>query len=423
MTFGRRYVFLQKELRDELCRRLVKMEATQHCPALAGQVKLGLTPEIRDWMDFELCEVSAGGLNLVADCVAELIRENYVLAMHERRLSNSEDYARRMTEKWGLDVTGVRDRLVGGDAKALEALETFLREKTALLEADPSLVPGLTPVPVGVYEFEWGEWEVEFPNDMSGYQRPDFGAVPTAEELQTPPVGWLQKLYCRDINEARKGMKAALEALPPGAAGQDSPWFWRFYVWRVSVDKLAWVPKQRDAVERVRAMAKVFLAHEAGTLPAAYHEPMRHMLRLGRTIGHAIARHIIENDGAVDAQMLEWFITYFSVKEFTQDSGPPGEIWPVDGASTVDAAGIMILAPARVVAWLKAQPWQRASRFLGGRTAGEAFQRYAAGGDSIPVLQRKYAAAAADIDAQWSELADWVEAQKTVAGQRVSAQP
>src|SRR6478735_12237527 len=48
---------------------------------------------------------------------------------------------------------------------------------------------------------------------------------PTAEEIAEPPDGEIQKLYLRNVNEARSGLVALLGAVPDGPEGRQSPWY------------------------------------------------------------------------------------------------------------------------------------------------------------------------------------------------------
>ena len=226
----------------------------------------------------------------------------------------------------------------------------------------------------------------------------------TEADLATPPAGEIQKIFLREINDIRAGMATALAEVPSGTEGQGSQWFAKFQAWKAAVDQLAVSRLQSDALERIPVMAEVFAAAHSKSLPRGFGEATYQMKELGRVINHAIARYIVDQNGTIDAQHREKFLTFFSVRGFTKETDwEEGTLRPVDGA------GIMILAPAEVVAWFKNQPWKRASRFLGNCDANEAFKRYAPGGDSIPVLQTKYAANRKKIVAKWNELAAWVK--------------
>lgn len=409
-SFGRRSVMVENSIRDELCRRLADRNVARSCAALHGQVKIGLTSGINHFMDFDLVRLNASGLDAVADAVAELRAEGFVESDYDSRLRNNEPYFQEVAQRWRMSVVALMAQYKLAGAQALEVMETFLREKSALMVANPSLNPGRIPAPVDAHEFDWGEWEVGPANLTANRECSPLGSPPTLEELERPRKGSIQKLFLRDVLDARTQVASVLQNLPV-----ESPWYRIVSTWLLSVEKLAHSLLQFLAVERIRAMAKVFLAYEAGELPQGFHEPLRHMKRLGRTIGHAITLHIMDNDGAVDAKLLEWFITCFSVRGFTEETGGDEvvEEYRVDRAVTVDAAGIMILAPAEVVARLQTQPWPRAQQFLGGKAWAEAFGRYAPGGQSLPVLQNRYAADGTTIVARWNELAAWVEAQRS----------
>ena len=158
-------------------------------------------------------------------------------------------------------------------------------------------------------------------------------------------------------------------------------------------------------------MKPMLLAFDRQKLPGEIREAVRDTVEFCPVIGDAIVRYIIDHKGIVDAPHREKFITFFSVPWFTTETDhEEGTLRPID------SAGIMILAPEEVVASLKRQPWSRAARFVGNRTAKDAFERYARGGDSIPLLQKRYAANAAVIRAKWTELAKWVEVQQMKAG-------
>jgi hypothetical protein len=129
------------------------------------------------------------------------------------------------------------------------------------------------------------------------------------------------------------------------------------------------------------------------------------------TIIHGIARHVVEKSAVVHQDQLSAFVRVFSGRGLMCE--PDWE----DQRIPIDPAGVFIMDSAGVLAQLKAQPWKRAERFLGGWDVASAFERYGAGGDGLEVLKVKYGMERGVIEARWGELMGWVASEREKAGE------
>jgi hypothetical protein len=240
-----------------------------------------------------------------------------------------------------------------------------------------------------------------------GPQEPAF----TPEELAVPPVGEIQKLYLRTVNELRGIMTARLAALPPGDEGQGSPWFIKFQAFKMGLDAVATSRRQSDCIALVPQMAELLTAREGGKgVPEFAQRYSGWVTGFGTVLINAIERHIIDENATVTAANLTNFIKVFSITGFVEEGEAENELEEI--TLRPGPVAVMILDPAVVVAQLKAQPWQNADRFLGAVTSAEAFVGYENAGTGLAVLKTKYAANKAAIIAKWDELAAWVAQQR-----------
>lgn len=232
----------------------------------------------------------------------------------------------------------------------------------------------------------------------------------TPAELAEPVVGKIQLSHLRTVNQLRAILSVTLAAIPAGAEGTGSPWFKKAQSYKSGLDLISTSSLQADCIALVPIIADLLAArkqvNEGSDIPEYALECAGLANGFSTVLVHAIERHVIDQNGMVTAPNIVIFCRVYSTPGFLSEGD--WEASPIP----IDAAGIMILDAAAVVAHLKSQPWQEAQQFLGNNTATDAFARYAASGNGMTVLKAKYAADQANITAKWNELGAWVESQR-----------
>jgi len=239
-----------------------------------------------------------------------------------------------------------------------------------------------------------------------------FGAISMSahgEDYPTPQPGEIWGGYIDAINETRTQMAQILEQVPTGADGQSSPWFAKLQTIKAQLDQVATSKAQTDLFAVVPNLAEVFLEQEPPPFVIGAFGPLANLsVPLISTAG----THVEQQSGIVTSSNLANFVKVFAV-----GNGFVSEPNWEDRPMPIDAAGTMILDAAAVVTQLKAGPWQHAKQFLGGATTASGyFTRYVGSGDGLAVLKTKYAANQTAIDAKFSELKTWADAQEQQAG-------
>jgi len=232
----------------------------------------------------------------------------------------------------------------------------------------------------------------------------------TPAELAAPPVGQVKKSHLRTVNQLRTILATTLAAVPAGAGGQGSLWFAKAQAYKAGLDTISISSLQADCIALIPKIADLLAArkevYEGQNVPEFALQSAGLANGFSTVLIHAIEQHVVDQNGNVSAANLINFSTVFSNAGFLSEGD-----WE-ESRIPIDAAGIMILDAAAVVAQLKNRPWQEAEQFLGNNTAADAFARYAVSGDGMAVLKTKYAANQATITAKWNELAAWVVTQR-----------
>jgi hypothetical protein len=233
---------------------------------------------------------------------------------------------------------------------------------------------------------------------------------PTMEELADPPAGEIQKLYLRNVNESRAGLAALLAQVPAGPNGQQSPLFAKLQSINTGLDQLASSSLESQLFSLIPMMVEVFAA-ESEDVPKFVGDSIGWLQNISPPILHTVARHITQQSGNVATGNLTNFVKLFA--------SPNGFIslgdWE-DQPKPINAAGVMILDAASVVAQLKAGPWKQSKQFLGGADdAASYFSMYTANGNGLAVLKTKYLQNQATIDAGFVELKIWVAQQEAAS--------
>jgi hypothetical protein len=228
----------------------------------------------------------------------------------------------------------------------------------------------------------------------------------TQEELAMPPDGEIQKVYLRDVNAIRAQLSENMTTAPSGAEGRDAVLYQKLILWKGKLDTLAQSRLQSDVFAGMECIKDYIHAKESEELPDFFMNQLSLMRELGPTIVNAMQLSITAKSADVSQESLKIFVSFFALAGFFSEADWEDEPMPVD------AAGIMILDAAAVASELKAQSWQRAELFIGGRTVEEAFARYSGDGTGLPVLKSKYAANKALVEAKWNEVQAWVETQR-----------
>lgn len=229
----------------------------------------------------------------------------------------------------------------------------------------------------------------------------------TPEELAIPPVGEIQKIHLRVVNQTRDFIAARLANIPAGEQGLGSPWYTKIQAYKAGLDAVAASRLQTDCFAMIPVMSEILISSRlAEDQPENANHYGGFVNDFSPALVNAIERHLIDNNGTVSTGNLAKFITFFTQPGFRSEGD--WEKSPIP----VDSPGIMILDSAAVVTQLKTRPWQEADQFLGNNTAAEAFARYAVSGNGMAILKTKYAADQATITAKWDELAAWVVTQR-----------
>ena len=227
----------------------------------------------------------------------------------------------------------------------------------------------------------------------------DLPAPPTVEELADPPPGEIRKLYLREVNEARSQVQAILDQVPSNQ--RNLPIFATLQLLRDGLNGLSTSRTQTALFGLIPAMAQVFQAHRENDAPDFVHRARNSLENLGTLIFEIMAAHIKERQGDVDVGIVQKFVTTFSIRGFFH--APDWE----DENCPIDEAGIMILNPEAVVAFLKTRPVQEAKDYIGKATVSQFFGRYEGNEDGLPLLKTRYTQNKTAIKAKFSELVNW----------------
>jgi hypothetical protein len=223
-------------------------------------------------------------------------------------------------------------------------------------------------------------------------------------EVYTPLPGQIP-FGVDDVGRVLGKLASLLTSVPAGPQGRESDWFSKVQGVHDGIQVVNSTRLQTDLINQIVGIADLF---EASIPPAPeFVESVRNELHVFSVpMVHSIKGVIENQNGTLTSGTLRHCLTFFSVDGFVSEADWEDEPMPVD------AAGIMILDAAAVASELKAQSWQRAELFIGGRTVEEAFARYSGDGTGLPVLKSKYAANKALVEAKWNEVQAWVEAQR-----------
>jgi hypothetical protein len=243
--------------------------------------------------------------------------------------------------------------------------------------------------------------------------------VGNATEPQRPPADYqpagpalISVADAETLKLASATSASQLSALPNDPTGKQSQWYTPLLGWTLAANQAA-AQKTHEAVfTLIPAMADFFGKNpEAEDLAPQFIEVRDQMEACGVVIITAIGNHISESAGIVSGTNVRRFARVYAAGRFYQEGEWEGE------KPMINAAGIMILDAAAVVTQLKAGPWQQAKQFLGGATTASGyFTRYVGSGEGLAVLKTKYAANQTAIDAKFSELKTWTDAQEQQAG-------
>lgn len=233
-------------------------------------------------------------------------------------------------------------------------------------------------------------------------------------DFDLPPPGGVMVADLKNLQQVSQKVATYLLAAPNDATGKQSPWYPQLQAWKTSLDQFLATPQQSGLFNLIPTMAN-FVARGMEEAPAPVDSTLGNiddeMSGMGYYVIKAMAAHITEQQAVVSAPNVANFVRIFAVRGFVEEGAWEDEKMPVNGA------GVMILDAPAVVTQLKAGPWQQAKQFLGGAaTASGYFTRYVGSGDGLAVLKTKYAANQTAIDAKFSELKTWADAQEQQAG-------
>jgi len=231
-------------------------------------------------------------------------------------------------------------------------------------------------------------------------------------DFNQPPSGQVMLADWKNLQNVNQTIAGFLAAAPNDPTGKQSSWYGQLQTWKASFDQFIASKSQVNLFALVPTMA-VYVGREDGTrtLSPEMENIEGQMRGMGYYIIRAMAIHVTEQQAVVTSSNLSHFTKIFAVPGFVDEGSWEDEKMPVD------AAGVMILDAAAVVTQLKAGPWQQAKQSLGGATTASGyFARYVGSGDGLAVLKTKYAANQSAIDAKFSELKTWVDAQEQQAG-------
>ena len=229
------------------------------------------------------------------------------------------------------------------------------------------------------------------------------------EDYPAPQPGEIWGGYLDSISETRFQLVQILGHVPPGNEGQASPWFAKLQAIKAQLDQAATSKAQTDLFALVPNLADVFQEQEPLSFVSNSFGPLAN---LGVPLISTAGTYVEHQNGTVTSAILASYVKMFAV-----GNGFVSEPNWEDRPMPIDAPGVMILDAAAVVTQLKAGQWQQAKQFLGGlTTASVYFARYAGSGDGLAVLKTKYAANKSVVDAKFSELKTWVDAQELQSG-------
>jgi hypothetical protein len=233
---------------------------------------------------------------------------------------------------------------------------------------------------------------------------------PTAEELAEPPEGEIQKLYLRNVNEARFGLATLLVAVPDGLEGRQSPLYLKLNTVKLGLDQLASSRMDAHLFSLIPLLAEIHQS-ESEDVPDFAGDAIGLLQHLSPPILHTIARHVVRKEAHVAAADLVKFIEVFTAGRGLFSEGD----WE-DEMPPINAAGVMILDAAAVESQLKASGWQSAKQFLGGADQPTVFfADYISSGGGLSTLKAKYALNHNSINAKFLALKDWVGQQEAAA--------
>jgi hypothetical protein len=276
----------------------------------------------------------------------------------------------------------------------MSSILIFLSNQTINAQQKPNRMGGLSP------------------DDPALHQIPTKG--PTEEEAADAPPGEFTKIHLRAVNRMRTQLTETIAAAPPGPAGQGNAIFPKLQTLKVGLDQVATTRRFQDLLDLFPLLQECVQSPIAGeNEPQFLGDTSRNIRDFGHAMVQIIREYVVDTNGNVTAANIPKLIEFFAnYGYFISPNDWEGELWPFD------SAGVMIIAPSIVVAYLKTQPWKETEQFLHGDTATEAFARYQASGDGLAMLKTKYAADQASYTAKWNELNAWVAQQRAAAEQK-----
>lgn len=232
-------------------------------------------------------------------------------------------------------------------------------------------------------------------------------------DYQPSGPGFISLVDAETLALAKTKSNELLALAPNDASGQQSPWYATLQTWATGAGQASTSKTHSSVFNLIPAMAD-FFSRDIGNvnLAPSLNAIQSQMEACGTVIIKAIAAHVEQSNGVVDATTLNKFARVYASGHFFQESEWESE------KPMIDAGGIMILDANAVVTQLMAGPWQQAKRFLGGHGAASSFfSRYSSTGDGLAILKTGYSNNQTAIDAKFNQLLAWVTQQEQQTGE------
>ncbi len=231
------------------------------------------------------------------------------------------------------------------------------------------------------------------------------GIIYNEHDFDPPPKGKIQKAELKWLKKLADEITLNLTAAPNNTGGKQSLWYPGMLVLRNGLVHAVQTEKEQDLLNLTGHLIS-FAERDQG-MSASFGPELQEvewrMLSLGTSIIRALAYHIQNGSGEVEAGLLRQAVRLFGNGRLVDESA-----WDVDDLMPVDSAGMFILNPDLAIEEVKKRSPERVRYFLTNVSEpSEFFARYAATGDGLAKLKTKYAAGKSTIDARFRTLAAW----------------